>query len=75
MSEFWVTALGLGLGFQGALIIWVAGLPMALRPGESPSAEKGTPAAFGLFWIDQYRYIGLVLLLGGAAVTLLGYMK
>ncbi|MDA0976962.1 MAG: hypothetical protein O3B72_00240 [Proteobacteria bacterium] len=66
--------MGLGLGFHGALILWVAGLPRMLRPGESPTAEKGTPRAFMLFWLDQYSFIGLGLLLLGSAMALTGYL-
>jgi hypothetical protein len=65
MSEFWIVALGMGMAFHGLLILWVGGLPRALSPGESPTAEKGSPEAFGLFWLDQYSYIGVVLTLAG----------
>jgi hypothetical protein len=74
MSEFWMMALGLGMAFQGALIIWVGGLPRALTPGETLIAEEGTPAAAGLFWLDQYSYIGLTLLVVGTAITIWGYV-
>ena len=60
--------------FQGALILWVGGVPMALRRGEKPVAQQGSAKAFGLFWIDQYRYIGLVLLLIGVALTGYGWI-
>lgn len=74
MSGFWIMALGLGMAFQGALIIWVGGLPRALRPGETSTAEAGTPAAAGLFWLDQYSYIGLTLLVAGAGISFWGYI-
>ena len=72
---FWLVALGLGMAFHGLLILWVGGLPRALTPGESPTAEIGTPEAFGLFWLDQYSYIGLVLLIAGIAVAAWGYLS
>ena len=72
MSEFWIGALGLGMAFHGLLILWVGGLPRAFSPGESPTAEKGSPEAFGLFWLDQYSYIGLVLTLAGLGLVVWG---
>lgn len=75
MFDFWIGAAGLGMAFHGALIVWVGGLPRALTSGETPTAEKGTPAAFGLFWLDQYSYIGLALTSAGAAMILWGYLS
>ena len=63
---------GLGMVWHGAQIIWVAGLPRVLRRGEVPTAEKGTAAAFGLFWLDQYSFIGVALALAGAGLTTWG---
>ena len=74
MSVFWIVAVGLGMAFQGLLIIWVGGLPRAFRPGEQPRAEKGTPEAFGQFWLDQYSYIGLVLAVLGLMLAAWGYL-
>ena len=71
---FWLIALGLGMAFHGRLIVWVGGLPRALTPGDSPTAEKGTPEAFGLFWLDQYSYIGLTLTVTGLALAGWGYL-
>lgn len=65
MSEFWIVVIGLGMSFHGLLILWVGGLPRAFSSGETPTAEKGTPEAFGLFWLDQYSYIGGALALVG----------
>jgi len=67
-------ALGLGMAFQGALIIWVGGLPRTLTPGESPTAEEGTPAAAGIFWLEQYSFIGLTLLVVGIGFAIWGYI-
>lgn len=69
---FWIMALGLGMAFHGGLILWVGGLPRALTPGATPTAEKGTPEAFGLFWLDQYSYIGLVLFIVGLGLAAWG---
>jgi hypothetical protein len=71
----WRIIIGLGCMWLGAGIYIVKGLPRQLRRGPQPTAPKGTPEAFGLFWLDQYCYIGLTLLLGGAAlaaISLLG---
>ena len=73
MTVFWMVAIGLGMAFHGSLIIWVGGLPRALRPGPTPTAEKGTPEAFGLFWLDQYSWIGLTLIALGLGVAIAGY--
>jgi hypothetical protein len=73
MSAFWITSIGLGMAFHGLLVLWVGGLPNALSPGESPTAEQGTPAAFGIFWLDQYSYIGLILAVVGLGLGAWGY--
>lgn len=65
----WRTIIGLACGFLGLLIFWVGGLPRQLKRGDQPTAEKGTPEAFGLFWMDQYGYLGLGLMLGGAIMV------
>ena len=57
----WLVVVGLGCLWLGAQIVWVAPLPRQLRKSPVPSAPKGTPEAFGLFWIDQYGWIGLLL--------------
>lgn len=70
--------LGLSFVWMGVMILLVNGLPRNLRGGEVPTAPKGTPEAFGLWWLDQYAYIGLVvlvlglLMLGAAALGLTG---
>ena len=74
MYAFWIVALGLGMAFHGLLILWVGGLPRALTPGDNRTAPKGSPEAFGLFWLDQYSYIGLVLAAGGIGMAAWGYL-
>ncbi|MEQ8483805.1 MAG: hypothetical protein RIB46_05545 [Pseudomonadales bacterium] len=71
----WLVIVGLGALWLGAQIVWVAPLPRQLRSGEVPTAPKGTPQAFGLFWIDQYGYIGLTLALGGVLLALFGWLR
>jgi hypothetical protein len=65
----WLAIAGLGSIWLGWQILVVAGLPRALRGGDTPTAEAGTPEAFGLFWLDQYAYIGLTLTLAGVALV------
>ena len=68
----WLTIVGLGALWIGAQIVWVAPLPRQLRKGATPAAPKGSPEAFGLFWIDQYGYIGLSLVIGGVLLAVIG---
>ena len=72
MSDFWIVAVGCGMAFHGLLILWVGGLPNALSREDSPVAEKGSTEAFGIFWLDQYSYIGLALTVLGAGLVLWG---
>ena len=65
----WLAIAGLGSVWLGWQILVVAGLPRALRSGDTPTAEPGTPEAFGLFWLDQYACIGLTLTLVGIALV------
>ena len=74
MSAFWIAAIGLGMAFHGLLILWVAGVPLTFR-GKLPVAEKGTPEAFGIFWIEQYRFMGFTLAVIGAAMAAWGYLS
>jgi hypothetical protein len=71
----WLIIAGLGAAWLGVQIVVVGGLPRALRSGPRPSAPKGTAAAFGLFWLDQYGFIGLTLALGGALAALWGRLS
>jgi hypothetical protein len=71
----WIIAIGLGMFWQGGLIVWVAGLPTVLQSGETTDVEKGTPAAFMRFWLDQYSFIGLVLAVSGIVMTAWGLLR
>ena len=73
--EYWLICIGLGMVWHGTQIVWVAGLPRTLRRGEVQTAEKGTAEAFGLFWLDQYSFIGVVLALAGAGLTTWGLVQ
>ena len=68
----WLLIAGLGAAWLGWQIVWVAPLPRQLRRGEVPTAPKGSPEAFSLFWIDQYGWLGLALLVLGLAAALAG---
>ena len=66
----WCVIAGLDAVWHGVGILAVAGLPRVLRRGEVAGAPKGTPQAFGLFWMDQYAFIGLALAgMGGIALV------
>ena len=66
-----LTVIGLGCLWMGWLILANAGLPRQLRRGPQPTAEKGTPEAFGLFWLDQYSWFGVTLSVVGIALPVL----
>jgi hypothetical protein len=62
----WLWIAGMGALWLGVQIIWVAPLPRQLRQDRGAAAVKGSARAFGLFWLDQYGYIGLSLTAAGA---------
>ncbi len=70
----WLRIAGLGAVWLGMQIVWVAPMPRQLRRGEVPTAPRGTPEAFGLFWLDQYGYIGLTLAAAGIALLVMGWL-
>lgn len=67
-------AVGAGCIWHGAQIIWVAPLPTQLRKGWS-GPEKGSGAAFGVFWLDQYAWIGVALVTVGLCIALAGVLR
>lgn len=71
----WLIIFGFAGIWLGTQIVANGRLPRQLRRGPVPSAAKGSPEAFGLFWIDQYGYIGLTLAIGGAIAVILGVMS
>ena len=70
----WLIILGFAGIWLGLQIIANGRLPRQLRKGPTPTAPKGSPEAFGLFWIDQYGYIGLTLAVGGAIAAATGVL-
>lgn len=74
LTSDWFVIIGLGALWLGAQIVWVAPLPRQLRRGSVPTAEKGSPEAFGLFWIDQYGWIGLLLAISGILACAIGML-
>ncbi|MEM9743371.1 MAG: hypothetical protein AAF918_11865 [Pseudomonadota bacterium] len=75
MSEplsFWCVVAGLGLAWHGLLILWVANLPHPLRGRPLPKAAAGSEAAFLIFWIEQYRWLGTLLALSGVVLVIVG---
>ncbi|MCR9279985.1 MAG: hypothetical protein NXH85_18655 [Pseudomonadaceae bacterium] len=77
MAELMV-ACGLGGLWLGSQIIWVARLPRQIRRFwtlELPTAEPGSATAFGLFWIDQYGWIGVTLCSCGLALVAMGLLS
>lgn len=75
VASDWLMIVGLGAVWLGAQIVWVAPLPRQLRRADAPKAAKGTPAAFGLFWLDQYGYIGLTLLAAGIVLMVAAWLR
>lgn len=70
----WVIAVGLGMLWLGLQIVWVAPVPRMFRAKpDTPPPAKGTPEAFGVFWLDQYAWIGLLLSAVGLLLTLWAY--
>ncbi len=70
-NDWWVI-VGAGAIWLGIQIVIVGRLPRALRRGPQPSAPKGSPEAFGLFWLDQYGTIGISLAVGGLLAVFRG---
>ena len=58
-------AIGLGFLWHGALIYWVAGLPRQLKKTSKNITESDTEKSFMLFWLDQYSWIGLLIIFIG----------
>ena len=55
----------LGFLWHGALIYWVAGLPRQLKKTSKNITESDTEKSFMLFWLDQYSWIGLLIIFIG----------
>ena len=72
MSLIWF-ALGLGCIWHGALVVWVAPTPSQFVKNK-PQLEKGSPQAFQVFWLDQYAWMGITLVLIGLLCLLTGWL-
>ena len=58
-------AIGLGFLWHGILIYWVAGLPRQLKKAKKNITESDPEKSFMLFWLDQYSWIGLLIIFIG----------
>ncbi len=66
-------AVAVGCLWHGAQIVWVAPTPSQFtRSEDSPKPAAGTPAAFQVFWLDQYAWIGIALILLGVVLMIAG---
>ena len=75
-------AVGMGLLWHGLQVVWVAPVPSQLRKGtgdegqgrsdlEDPADEKKRQARrFQIFWLDQYAWIGIILVAMGLVILL-----
>ncbi len=66
--------IGLGCLWTGLLVYANGGLPRQLQSGETQTAEKGSQIAFMLFWMDQYRWFGIILISIGIVLPALGLL-
>lgn len=71
MSFVWIV-LGAGCIFHGALVVWVAPTPSQLLR-DKPQLEKGSAQAFQVFWLDQYAWMGVGLMVLGVVSLLIGW--
>ena len=62
-------AVAAGCIWHGAQIVWVAPTPTQFRK-DKPSVEKGSVQAFQVFWLDQYAWIGISLVVLGLGLGL-----
>ena len=73
MSLIWF-ALGAGCIWHGALVVWVAPTPSQFLQ-DKPQLEKGSPQAFQVFWLDQYAWMGISLVVLGIGSLVLGWLS
>ncbi len=66
-------SLGAGCLWHGLQVVWVAPTPSQFRKdGAVASEPRDAAAAFQIFWLDQYAWIGISLTLLGGVLILLG---
>ncbi len=59
MTLIWL-AIGLGCLGHGAQVVWVAPTPTQLSRAEKP-VPRDSAHAFQIFWLDQYGWMGICL--------------
>ena len=73
--ELWMDvlllAVGLGCIWHGAQIVWAAPTPSQFRK-QKPDVEPGSEQAFRVFWLDQYAWTGIGLIVVGLGLSALG---
>ena len=69
-TAIWL-AVGAGCIWHGAQIVWVAPVPTQFDKNHV-KPEPGSPQAFQVFWLDQYAWIGISLVVIGIVVCLIG---
>ncbi|MEM9622098.1 MAG: hypothetical protein AAF993_10645 [Pseudomonadota bacterium] len=73
MALVWI-AVGLGCLWHGGLVIWVAPTPTQLRRNVT-KPPRGTAQAFQIFWLDQYAWIGISLVVVGLLCVAVGVLS
>ena len=72
MDAQWLfIVIGAGCMWHGAQVIWGAPLPSQFVR-EKTQVEKGSAVAFQVFWLDQYAWIGISLVVAGVGMLLWG---
>ena len=73
LTLLWL-AVGAGFVWHGGQILWVAPLPRQLRKVKPPPPQDSA-RAFQAFWIDQYGWIGIVLVVSGLLIAAAGALS
>lgn len=71
ISNF-ILAIGLGFLWHGLQIFWVSGLPRQLKGSNQETSNGDTQKSFMLFWLDQYSWIGLTIIILGIFLIIKG---
>lgn len=72
MIDLLLFALGAGFLWHGGLVVWVAPRPSQLRR-EKPEPVN-SDQAFQIFWLDQYGWMGIALVLTGLGLLVTGWV-
>ena len=73
-TQFIWLVIGAGCIWHGAQVIWVAPVPSQFVKGQAP-VEKDSAMAFQIFWLDQYAWIGITLVVLGLGMLLWGFIQ